>query len=77
MAVPAAYGSSWARGQIGTTAVAYAMTRATPDPLHTEQGQDQTHMLTETTLVLNLLGHNRNSCFCSTLRLVCYFCQVL
>jgi len=32
MASPAAYGSSWARGQIGAASITYTMATATPDP---------------------------------------------
>ena len=72
MAAPGAQGSSYARGLIGVVAEAYGNTRyelhlqplpqfvAMPDPL--SQTRDGTHILSETTLGLNLLNHNGNSC---------------
>ena len=74
-AAPAAYRSSWARGQIGV--VAYVTATATLDlshicELHGSLGQhrifnlrgearDGTHILKETNQVLNLLSHSGNS----------------
>ena len=42
LAVPVAYGRSWARGQIGAAAVAYATAKATSDP---SRFQDLCHSL--------------------------------
>ena len=66
MATPVAYGNSWARGQIGATAEAYATATATLDPSHIcdlhrslqqhqilnplSEARDRTRILTETTL---------------------------
>ena len=77
IATPAAYGSSQARGWIEGAAAAYttAITMADLSDIcdlhHSLQEHwilnpmgkawDQTHILTETMLVLNLLSHNGNS----------------
>ena len=75
MATSEAHGSSQARGRIGATEEACATATATPNPSHSlpqcrilnplSEARDQTHILTETCWVLNLLGHNGNSTLCS------------
>ena len=58
MAAPTAYGSSWAKGQIGAIAAAYATAMATLDPSHLcdlccscqilnplSEARDRTHIL--------------------------------
>ena len=77
-ATHAAYGSSWVRGQIRAAAEDYATATAILDPSHIcslnhsfwqcqilnplSEARDQTHILMDTSQVLNLLSHSGNSC---------------
>ena len=74
MAAPVAYGSSWARDQIGAAAGANTTAKAMPDPscicnLHyslwqrqilnpLSHARDWTYVLVHTSQVLNLLSNN-------------------
>ena len=71
------YGSYQARGGIGAAAEAYTTATATPDSSHISklhhslqqhqiinplsEARDQSHILMDTSQVLNLLSHNGNS----------------
>ena len=77
MTIPAAYGISWARGQIWAAAAVYTTAVATPDPscicdLHQSlqhcqilspinEAMDRTHISWRRCWVLNPLSHNKNS----------------
>ena len=74
---PVAYRSSQAKGQIGAAAEAYTTATEVQDPSHIcdlcqsfqqcqilsplSETKDQTRILMDTSWVLNLLSHNRNS----------------
>ena len=70
-ATPATYGSSWAGGRIGDTAVGLHHSHISSlhrslqqrwilNPMN--EARDGTHILMDTSQVLNPLSHNRNSC---------------
>ena len=61
-ATAVAYGSSWARGWIGAAAHSLHHSHSNTRSFNSlSKARDQTHILRDTSQVLNLLNHNRKS----------------